>query len=107
MNVSPLIQKVIVALVVITAFGYVAFTTLTGDVPLEEGVSIISPQGEEILILADKLETIDINTDLFSSPLFTSLVDISIPIIEEPKGRSNPFAPIGNDSVSTGSVRVP
>lgn len=89
------------------AFVYVAFTTLTGDVPLEEGVSVVSPEGEEILILADKLETVEINTELFTSPLFTSLVDISVPITEEPKGRPNPFAPIGNDSVSTGTVRVP
>ncbi len=107
MNVSPSIQKLIVAVVVILALGYVAFTTLTGEVSLEEGDSIVSPQGEEILILADKLESINIDTDLFSSPLFTSLVDISVPIIEEPKGRPNPFAPIGNDTVSPGSVRVP
>ncbi len=107
MNVSPLIQKIIVAVLVISALGYIIFNTLTGEVPLEEGVSIVSPQGEEILILADRLESINIDTDLFSSPLFTSLVDISVPIIEEPKGRPNPFAPIGNDSVSTGSVRVP
>lgn len=107
MNVSPATQKIIASLVIIAGLGYVAFSTLTAEVPVDTNVIAAPIEGEEILILADKLNAVDIKTSIFESPIFTSLIDISIPIIEESKGRVNPFSQIGNDSITSGSVRIP
>jgi len=56
------------------------------------------PLGQDILILAEKLEQISINSEIFSSNLFQTLVDLSIPISPEAQGRPNPFAAVGSDS---------
>ncbi len=105
MNISPLLQKIILSTLVISGIGYVLFNTFTGDLPAE-GVPVVELVGQEVLILADQLESVNINKTIFSSPLFTSLSDISVQIVEEPTGRSNPFANVGNE-VSSPSVRIP
>jgi hypothetical protein len=106
MNVTPAIQKLIVSILILAGLGYVLINTLTGEIPVDETVVNTKAEGEEMLILADKLDAVNINDSIFSSPLFTSLVDISVPIVEELKGRPNPFSQIGNDSVSTGPGSV-
>lgn len=102
MNVTPAIQKLIVTIVILVGLGYLLLNTLTSDIPVDDTMVATKAEGEEILILADKLDAVNINDSIFSSPLFTSLVDISVPVVEEPKGRPNPFSQIGNDTVSTG-----
>lgn len=106
MNISPSLQKLVLSLVIIAGLGYVAFSTITAEIPVgEEGVLVAPPKGQDILILADKLEDVNIDKTFFSSYLFTSLVDITVPIIEESAGRANPFLPIGTEDVSEISSR--
>jgi hypothetical protein len=106
MNVTPLVQKLILTALILAGLGYVAFTTFTSDVPVgEDGLPVVEVVGQEVLSLADQLEGVEINKTIFSSPIFTSLVDVSVPVVEEPKGRNNPFAPIGSESDGT-SARV-
>ena len=57
------------------------------------------PLGQDILILAEKLNTLSIDASVFSSALFTTLVDWSLPLLSESQGRTNPFALIGTDTV--------
>ena len=51
-----------------------------------------------------KIEQIKLDRAIFTSDIYKTLVDRSEPITDEPIRRSNPFAPIGEISVSS-SVR--
>ena len=51
--------------------------------------------GKEILTLLGDLHLLVLDNSIFSSSAFKSLEDFSLPVKDEPKGRSNPFAPIG------------
>ncbi len=101
MNVSPGTQKLILSLLILSALGFVVYSTLFTEleVPLDlDGNPVISNVvGQDLIILADKLESVEIKRDLFSSSLFTNLVDITVPVEEEVQGRINPFSSIGTD----------
>lgn len=102
MNVSPSIQKLIVSLIILGVLGYVVFTTIFSSEPpiVAEGVPV-ETVGQDILVLADKLNNIKIEKNIFSSPLFTNLIDNTTPIADEPVGRINPFAKIGDEGGSS------
>lgn len=51
--------------------------------------------GKEIVALLSDLKSLQLNDDIFKNKEFRSLEDFSLPIASEPKGRNNPFAPIG------------
>ena len=53
-----------------------------------------SPNADLVAML-NQLHSIQLNTDLFSNPLFQSLQDFGLTVVPEPKTRNNPFAPIG------------
>jgi hypothetical protein len=55
--------------------------------------------GREILALLADMKSVRLDESIFSDPMFQSLQDISVELIAEPKGRPNPFAPIGKDAV--------
>lgn len=54
-------------------------------------------KGREILALLADLKKISLDESIFSDPIFQSLKDFSVELAPEPKGRQNPFAPIGKD----------
>jgi len=56
--------------------------------------------GKEILTLLIDLKSIELDGSIFEDGSFKSLEDFSLPIDPEPKGRTNPFAPIGVQSVT-------
>lgn len=68
----------------------------------QEGVVSNTPSeqpqaGREILSLLIDLKEIQLNGELLRSQTFQSFEDFSVPIAPEPKGRPNPFAPVGVD----------
>src|SRR5690348_5607045 len=95
---------VLVVLLILGAFGYYVYSK--NDVPATtpdlsaNGDTVL---GEDILSLADKLNTITIDQSVFTSPLFESLVDHDTPLSPETQGRPNPFASFsfGGGSTST------
>jgi hypothetical protein len=56
-------------------------------------------KGREILTLLADLKSVRLDESIFSDPVFQSLKDTSVELSAEPKGRPNPFAPIGKDAV--------
>ena len=50
------------------------------------------------------VSAVNLDGTIFTEPAFTSLQDYSTPIIDEPVGRPNPFAPLSPTSASNGSV---
>jgi len=51
--------------------------------------------GSDIIALLVDLKTIKIKKDIFSDSAFRSLQDFTTAIPDEPRGRANPFAPLG------------
>lgn len=51
-------------------------------------------QGETLQLL-QILRSIKLDASVFENKTFRSLEDFSVPLQEEPKSRSNPFAPVG------------
>jgi hypothetical protein len=54
--------------------------------------------GEDIISLVDRLKMISIDKSIFSSAIFSSLIDYNVNLYPESQGRPNPFAPLGNDN---------
>ena len=55
---------------------------------------------KEILTLLGDLNSLVLDGSIFNSNAFKSLQDFSLPVEDEPKGRTNPFAPIGVNIVT-------
>jgi len=89
------ILTILAALVVLLGGFYYFFflaasdeTVLTSDAPASAAeVSFIS--------LVSELDPIEFDTAILSEPAFTRLVDIHTQVAEEPKGRTDPFGPLG------------
>lgn len=118
MKVTPTIQKIILSAVILCLILFVVYTTLFSDeelpladgVLLIDGVPLVNVPGQEILLLAESLEKVNIDKSIFSAALFTNLVDISVEVVPEPQGRTNPFLPIEvyTSSISgSKSVKLP
>lgn len=94
-------KKILIAVAVLAAVfgGYYYWSsshsadsgpTLTYDAGLPGNPFI----GQEILGILEQLRHLQIDGSVFDSPAFKSLVDYSIATTSEPKGRSDPFAPL-------------
>ncbi len=95
---------IIIAVVVIAIAGYVLFVGMpdSGD----DASALLSSTGEsqetdavrdELFALLDTLKMLQLDGSLFADERFTSLIDWSVPIVQQPVGRPNPFLPVGRD----------
>ena len=90
---------VVIALVLFGAYFYF----FSGSAAPDSGSLVVtgnSGQNDEILQLLLKLKSLPFDTSVFQTPTFLSLRDFGQTIPSQPKGRPNPFAPIGIDGVS-------
>ena len=100
-------QKIIVAILIFALSGYIIYSTFfssntTGNATVSgssSGIASSSAQqeGQDILDLSDKLKAMSIDSQIFNSVVFKSLIDFDVPLSPELQGRPNPFAAIGND----------
>ena len=108
---TPKLKKIIIIiLIAILMFvGYAVFvkpdpqqsTLIDGRGTSQGNARVLGTQISQSLL---RIEQIKLDRDIFTNPLYTSLVDRSRPIGQEPIGRQNPFAPIG--AVSTVQTQV-
>ena len=56
--------------------------------------SSLSPQDQSLVATLLQLRSVTLNSGIFSEPAFTALQDFSTPIVSEPVGRTDPFAPL-------------
>ena len=85
------------AIAVFLLFIFLYNTFLKSDtVPADPSVSV-STLGADLIALSERLEGVRLNQELFSTDIYRSLVDFSIEIPDQPKGRVNPFAAVGRD----------
>lgn len=62
--------------------------------------------GADVLSLLNRINSLKIDTSIFSSLIYQSLVDFSVEIPPQNVGRPNPFAPIPG-SVPAGGISAP
>lgn len=102
--VSPKLQNILAVVVVLLLLVFLGYKTYTREPEILVADTILSDTdraGQEIIALVDKLNTVSIDQDLFSSELFNNLKDFSQAIYPEVRGRVNPFALIGADGSSS------
>lgn len=94
-------KKVIVALVIIGGlfFAYNVFF-VTNDVDttlLRSSGSTTNAEllGADIIKAINQIDSLDLDRSVFDDPVFNALIDRGEELNEEPRGRTNPFAPIG------------
>ena len=77
---------------VILWFGYIVFFKDDGVTTTE--VSQAQLDQQDFILQLQNIRTIDLKTNLFSDPVFISLVNEHVDIVREDAGRKNPFAPV-------------
>lgn len=97
---SALIKNILFALVLglILWVGYEAFFSTDEGALLEGAVqpsSQASIDTQTFLIRLQQLNEVELKDDIFEDVRFRSLRDLRKDILDEPSGRPNPFAPIG------------
>jgi len=87
---------IIVAIVIIAALGL--FYYMGGDTVEEGSLLGESPENEQVgmrvLSLLNQIESLRIDTSLFTGATYQTLVDFSVTIPPKNVGRPNPFAPL-------------
>ena len=84
---------IITALIVATgAYWYFFIYNATEATISTEAVP--SAETAQFQALAAQLKSVDLKTDIFDDARFRYLVDSSVAVIDEPHGRTDPFAPV-------------
>lgn len=102
-------HKIIILLVGIGIAGIAWFgMTSSGPTPLLTTETTGHGPGQELVETLLALRSVKLDGTIFSEPAFTQLQDYSQPIIQEPIGRENPFAPLETaapaDTVNTAAA---
>lgn len=95
-------KSLIILVVLVAAFFAYRFFFLAPKIAPPEGLnSSLDPElgapdqtTDEFIALINELQGVNLRTDLFAHPAYQALKNFSRPLIEEPKGRPNPFLPI-------------
>lgn len=101
MKRSTLFKLLLALAIIIVAFIVYKALFVGGDgggvEPGLETVGLDSTEtgSDEFLNILLSLQQIELSSEVFSNPIFTSLVDFSTELKDQTPGRENPFAPIG------------
>lgn len=88
----------VIVIIIIAFFAYTYFFTGNDEsnaVLQTEQVSEVTPADQDLISLLLELKAITLDEAIFSDPTFRSLQDFSQELVNEPVGRVNPFAPLG------------
>jgi hypothetical protein len=93
---SYLIKKLLIALLITLIVGAGAYFFIgqgpQGDpLLIDSDERVLKLKSEEVLVNTKKIRTLDIKSEFFSEPRFTSLKDTRVQLVDIPTGRSNPF----------------
>ena len=97
----------LVGLIVILVITAIAWYMLSGSpapdsVLVTESAQQIPPEAQDLLNSLHALQAVTLQSNIFSNTSFHLLKDFTTPIVPEPIGRTNPFAPLdGSGSTQT------
>jgi hypothetical protein len=100
-------MKSIITIVIIVAIALIAYFYYEGSAPSASN-SLLSASaapasgdiGKQVLNLLSQIQSLRIDSTLFSDPGFQTLRDFSVAIPPQNVGRANPFAPLPGAPVS-------
>jgi hypothetical protein len=94
-------QIIIAVILIIVGFFTVQyFLGSTDEAPLTQDDRVQDVEGgREIIVLLNRLNQVTLNSSIFNNKVFLGLVNFEKPIPDQPIGRPNPFAPVGNDAL--------
>lgn len=97
-NIKQIIIAIVVIIVAFVGFR-MFFPSQLDDQALsaENAAKETFAEGQIILSLLNQLESVTLDTAIFSNKIFVSLVSFEKPIEDQVAGRSNPFLPIGTE----------
>ena len=102
-------HKAIAGLVIVAIVG-IAWYMLGGSAPADSGSVIttetsasVPPEAQQLVESLLTLRAVSLDGTIFTNPSFQTLHDFSTPVLPEPVGRDNPFAPL-DASGDTGPV---
>ncbi|MCI0619678.1 hypothetical protein L0Y40_01430 [Candidatus Wolfebacteria bacterium] len=91
-------HKTAITILVLVILIFVAYGVFSGsgdeDVLVSEDAAAPTVGGD-LIVLLGRLQSLSLDSTVFSNPIFRNLVDFGVELVPEPVGRSNPFAPIG------------
>jgi len=96
----------IIIVAVIIALGLIAYSFLRPDPTVDNLLETTQRQdgaqvlGDEITSAISQINSLKLDRAVFDDPIIKRLIDHSKPILPEPVGRKNPFAPIGSNGDS-------
>ena len=107
-KLKNIIVLVVVAILLFLVYSIFIKKDPTVDPLIDGAVTADQAQvlGNQISQALLRIEQIKLDTSIFDDVLYKTLVDRSEPISEEPIGRPNPFAPIGDVSSSVSTSRA-
>lgn len=87
----------IIGAIVIAAFVVYVLFFVHKEEPVLSGTPTTASTAvdQDLVAILFELKAITLNDDIFSNPVFRSLVDFGQELVPEPVGRVNPFAPLG------------
>lgn len=108
---TPKLKKIILTVLIIGIL-FIVYALFIKKDPTQEnlvsdGVSDIQSSAEAQILGSQiaqallRIEKIKLDKSIFSSEIYKSLQDRSQPIIEEPIGRPDPFAPLGAITINS------
>lgn len=89
-------NKGALAAAVLFLLAVLAYNIFSSSMPATEPVSATS-LGADLIKISENISRATLSKEIFSSTGYRMLFDFSIPLVPEPTGRVNPFAPLGQD----------
>lgn len=102
-------NNVLIAVLVLILFvgggAYYVFKDDTGvNPPALSSTSLEGSVDQELLLTLLQLKSLKLDSSIFMTDVFQSLIDFSLEIPDEPTGRTNPFLPVGKDPAPANQI---
>lgn len=91
---KTLLYIIIIAIVVVLAYLYFSGSPVDNSASLEEAAAPTSESSiaaANVLALLNQISSLKIDTTIFTNSVYMSLVDHTVPVLEQNIGRENPF----------------
>ena len=87
-------KRTLFLLLVLGVLLAIAYPMFRGDVSSDAPIIDQASVSEEVVIMLNKLQSVDLNISTLDNTAFTYLKDITTLPLTLPVGRENPFAPV-------------
>jgi hypothetical protein len=101
-------KSLLIAIAILGAVGFGAYAYINRGAPETTDLIVVDTSNAtgvdgDLLQALQQLRVIKLDTSIFGEPLFRSFLDFGTEIAPQPRGRQNPFAPVGSTSIAPAS----